>query len=385
MSHFNFALRAANDVVMASARVSPVEGDLHTVTATIDGGCIKSGPPAPGKQSVSSKRRQLQDIVESSLIDIGHVRTVAQQEELCHIILDLVPFGNAALRRRLAEKVAPCGWASNELVWLLASDDIEVALPILLQSPVLTDAQLVDIAKSNGHDHCLAIAGREGIGASVCTALNDVGAPDVVLEMLLNINAQVPASVIHGFCVDGPADEEIRTALLMRRDLPASACRILLVGLSQDLTDPVSGYSGPAAQRLRPMLLALAAGLKETLTVDVMRHLVISVSDTPTLALGLMEAGQRKLFLYMLSRVCSLPLKQVELIVETRNIEALAVICRSAGFGADDFVSLMHLIDQDETQAAQTAALDELIERYTTICPERAREALQRWIRTPAD
>ena len=385
MSHFKFALRAANDVNMASSPVSPARGELNTGMAEAESGCIKSGPPAPGKQSVSSKRRQLQDIVESSLIDIGHVRTVPQQEELCHIILDLVPFGDAALRRRLAEKIAPCGWASRELVWLLASDDIEVAQPILLQSPVLTDAQLVDIAKSNGQGHRMAIASREGIGASVCTALNETGASDVTLEMLLNINAQIPASVIHGFCVDGAANAETRTALLMRRDLPASACRILLIGLAQTLTDPASGHCGPAAQRLRPMLLALAAGLKEAVAVDVMRQLVISVSDTPTLALGLMEAGQEKLFLYMLSRVCSLPLKQVELIVATRNVEALAVICRSAGFGPDDFVSLMHLIGQDDGGSDKTAALEDLIERYTTICPERAREALQRWIRTPAD
>lgn len=116
-----------------------------------------------------------------------------------------------------------------------------------------------------------------------------------------------------------------------------------------------------------------------------MRQLVISVGDTPTLALGLMEAGQEKLFLYLLSRICSLPLKQVELIVSTRNVEALAVICRSAGFGPDDFVSLMHLIDDDGSRPEETAALDDLIERYTAICPERAREALQRWIRTPAD
>ena len=76
MSHYKFALRAANDVSMASAPVSPASGDLRTGMAEPEGGCIKSGPPVPGKQSVASKRRQLQDICRVDLELVKTGRTV---------------------------------------------------------------------------------------------------------------------------------------------------------------------------------------------------------------------------------------------------------------------------------------------------------------------
>lgn len=380
-----FVRSPANDLAPAtSSTVATIRNDASR--KPVGDGCgLKSGPPAAGKQSVASKRKQLQDIVESSLIDIGHVQTPHQQEELCDIILDLVPSADRVLRRKLAEKIAPRGWTSPDLAWLLANDEIDIARDMLRLSPVLVDLQLVQIVIEKSHDHRMVIASREGIGASVCTALSDFQEPDVIADMLSNVSAQIPTLVIHRLTTEVEKVEQNRTALLMRRDLPVASCRVLLVGLAQSLANPESGYCGAAAERLRSVLLATAADLKEATTVDVMKALVGTFTDNPALSLGLIEAGERHLFLCALSRMCDLPLRQVELIVKTGNFNALGVLCRSVGFEPDDFVSVVHLLGEAHGLPADDEAIEQLLGQYTAICPERAHEAMQRWIRTPAD
>ena len=379
-----YAIFPANDLQSPSGQADSDGDGGQTPRVGVEACGIKSGPPPCGKQSFASKQQQLADIVESSLIDIGHVQTPPQQEELCGILLELTQFADHSLRRRLAEKLAPRGWASVELVWLLASDNIFIADDVIRLSPVLSDEQLVEITMDRTPEHRLAIARREGIGASVCRALWDSGEPGAILEMLSNPSAQIPDSVIRKAATKKGGDRQVRNALLLRTDLPASACRTLLVDLAQSTSKSDNGPGSASADRLRPILLTMAAGLKEGAPVDVMAQLIQTVRDNPSLALGLMEAGETELFTAMLSRTCNLPKRQIELIVASRNVEALGVICRSIGFGSDEFVSLVHLVLAGDGRR-RLSVIDELVQNYAAICPERASEALQRWIRTPAD
>src|ERR1700709_2657558 len=55
-----------------------------------------------------------------------------------------------AIRIALAERLADDTTAPHDLILLLADDKIEVARPLLLRSPLLTDADVLDmIAQSN--------------------------------------------------------------------------------------------------------------------------------------------------------------------------------------------------------------------------------------------
>ncbi|MEJ1970142.1 MAG: DUF2336 domain-containing protein [Rhizomicrobium sp.] len=65
----------------------------------------------------------------------------------------------------------PSAWpddttAPHELILLLADDRIEVARPLLLRSPLLTDEDILKLVAQAGHAHHEAVASRPHIGRS---------------------------------------------------------------------------------------------------------------------------------------------------------------------------------------------------------------------------
>ena len=57
------------------------------------------------------------------------------------------------VRRSLAESLTEADDAPADLVNLLANDEIAVARPILMQSSVLRDAELIEIIRQRTHEH----------------------------------------------------------------------------------------------------------------------------------------------------------------------------------------------------------------------------------------
>jgi len=67
-----------------------------------------------------------------------------------------------AVRRVLAQRIAGWPHAPHELVLELANDGIEVAAPLLRDSPVLRDPDLIEVIRQQTQQHQLAVAMRRG-------------------------------------------------------------------------------------------------------------------------------------------------------------------------------------------------------------------------------
>src|SRR4029077_8973486 len=104
-------------------------------------------------------------------------------------LLMLLDDASPLVRQAMAEVFARSAEAPAAIVQALSLDQASVALPILEHSPLLIDADLVDIvATGNGEMQC-AIARRIGLPASVCAATPEVGfahaPPDVFAGFVL--------------------------------------------------------------------------------------------------------------------------------------------------------------------------------------------------------
>src|SRR5262249_7367786 len=88
------------------------------------------------------------------------------------VLVHLIETIEAKARAELSRRLAPIDNAPPEVVRKLAEDDdIAVAGPILLRSPRLREADLLDIANTKGRDHLLAISARRSIGEAVTDVL----------------------------------------------------------------------------------------------------------------------------------------------------------------------------------------------------------------------
>lgn len=110
---------------------------------------------------------------------------------------------------------------ADTIAQLSASDDIAVSGPILERSNMLKDSDLVDIAKSKGQGHLLAIAGRTHIKGIVTDVLVERGDAAVKYKLLNNEGAEISE---FGFaCLIGAASKDKKLAAIVadREDIPA--------------------------------------------------------------------------------------------------------------------------------------------------------------------
>ena len=124
------------------------------------------------------------------------------------------------------------GAPANTIAQLSTSDDIAVSGPILEKSNVLTDKDLIGIAKTKSQNHLLAIAGREHINAIVTDVLVDRGDNADKQKVLANEGAEISE---FGFaCLISAASKDKRLAEVVakREDIPAELQSFLEVALA---------------------------------------------------------------------------------------------------------------------------------------------------------
>ena len=112
---------------------------------------------------------------------------------LGEIFLTLAKQAEREVRRALAERLATADWAPAALVNVLALDEIEIARPILLSSPVLQDDDLLRVLIEASLEHQIAVARRPRISGRVVDAVIECGEPAVLTALATNRTAEVSA------------------------------------------------------------------------------------------------------------------------------------------------------------------------------------------------
>ena len=105
------------------------------------------------------------------------------------IIRRLIHEVEKSVRRTLAERLAERADVPEDLVLTLANDEIEVAHPILVNSEVLRDLELIEIVQHRTMEHQIAIAMRPKVSEQVSDALVETTNEKVITTLLSNQNA----------------------------------------------------------------------------------------------------------------------------------------------------------------------------------------------------
>src|SRR5258707_366771 len=148
-------------------------------------------------------------------------------------LLMMLDDASPRVRQAMAEVFARSAEAPAAVVQALSLDQPSVALPILEHSPLLIDADLVDIIATGNCEMQCAVARRVNLPASVCAAIAEVGTPAAALELIENAYAELAP-----FSWDRIVERHghlaaIRESMLVLEDLPA-ATRVALVAKLSD-------------------------------------------------------------------------------------------------------------------------------------------------------
>src|SRR5579864_4962748 len=243
--------------------------------------------------------------------DLSDDDRTAAEGALLMLLDDVSPL----VRRAMAEVFARSTEAPAAIVQALALDQPSVALPILEHSPLLIDADLVDIVATAGSETQCAIARRINLPPSVCAAIAEVGSAAAALELIENAYAELAP-----FSWDRIVERHghlaaIRESMLQLEDLPAATRAALVTKLSETLTqfvvarnwlsaDRAVRVAGEARDRSAINIAARSRG-------DDMRGLIAHLRATSQLTAGLilraLLSGNLELFETALSELSGLP------------------------------------------------------------------------------
>ena len=172
------------------------------------------------------------------------------------------------VRRSLAVALKNSSRLPRELANKLARDIESVSLPVILNSPMLTDADLVEIVRSCPVQKQLAVAGRDTLSPTVTLAIAQYAEAPAVERAIANDNAEFD---IEGFdaALDRFAGVSSITAAMVRRDaLPVAVTEKLISLVTGDVFDYLVNN-----HELPPQIaIDLAVAARERATIDVVEQ-----------------------------------------------------------------------------------------------------------------
>ena len=147
------------------------------------------------------------------------------------ILIGLVPHAELAARADLAERLSILANAPSGLVGQLArEDEIAIAGPLLRRSPVIDDKVLLEIARSKGQDHLLAMSERPTLAPDLTDVMVRRGDREVVRRAASNAGAVFSQAGYSGLIKRAGQDSVLTLAVGQRADLSTPHLKELLAG-----------------------------------------------------------------------------------------------------------------------------------------------------------
>lgn len=135
---------------------------------------------------------------------------------------------SAKVRLALSETLSLSHRAPAQVVAALADDQPEVAAPVLLRSPLLSDSDLVDRAATAGGEIQRLLACRPRVSMALSAALAEIGTAEACLALVGNEGAQIAGVSFRRMIERHGGNGALRAALAADPRLPPD-CRHMLV------------------------------------------------------------------------------------------------------------------------------------------------------------
>ena len=169
------------------------------------------------KEPSSEKRRELLREVTDLFMEAPQDHSATQTEQFGDILGTVAREMEMEVRQTLATRLASVPNAPHALIVQLANDEINVARPVLTQSVVLRDSDLIALAKLQTQDHLHAIAGRKTVSAAVSDALVERGDDRVLVRLASNDGAELSRDAMEVLADKAETVEPLRRPMVTRR------------------------------------------------------------------------------------------------------------------------------------------------------------------------
>ena len=341
-------------------------------------------------KSVEGRTRLVQ-IVGDLFFDTDTVLRETERTIMSDILRQLIHDVEMKVRQVLAERMASEAGAPRDLVSALANGQIEVAHPILTQSTVLQDMELVEIIEHRTFGHQLAIAMRETVSETVSDALIETGNVDIIKTLLENDSADISGKAMEYLVEQSEKIDDIQVPLVNRTDLGPDLAKRMYWWVSAALRKHiVEHYRIDEAElddKIQDTIHDILGGpgdIDDTplrKSQELAEKLQNAKAITPQLLIQTLRQGEVILFEDLLSQVTGLRTKLIRRFVFEPGGEGLAIACRAAEIDKPDFASIFLLSRSARPgdKVVDPNEVSRVLNFFDRIGIETARKVVQRW------
>ncbi len=323
---------------------------------------------------------------QSCLLDIeslSHETSSDKRREILHRVTDLffltsdqhkagdvTVFGNVMeriayeleieARAELSERISIAECAPKRLVRRLAIDDISIAKPVLERSNMLSDDDLVQIARNRGQSHLRAISRRSSLAAPVTDILVQRGEAPVLHEVTRNTGAVFSNTGLQTLSEKASSDGELLSTLSRREDFPAELMRDIKQRVMDKIRTEMAGkYSDSDIEDLDNLIEKSAENIninKIQQTNDELKEKIKKKEFGEQDLAALAKTNHLTETVQALSLLTGLDGRMVSHCLLKADIAAIGIICKANGFHSSTYLTLIQTRISKDGLAARDVA-----------------------------
>lgn len=278
-----------------------------------------------------------------------------EDQESARQILDLMCSDAAVLvRRALAVTLRNSPKLPRDIALKLAKDVDVIAVPVLKNSPVITDEDLVEIVLAGSSEKQVAIAQREKLGEGLTEVIALYGSKQAVEQVSLNEGAAFSDDAFAGVLKRFANDNEVKAALVSRSSLPMHVTEKLVNIVTGELFDRLVN-----THELPPQLaIEIAAGARERATLDLVEQAGLSSDPerfvqqlhlngrlTPSVIMRALCLGHMTFVEHSLAELAGVPHAKAWLMIHDAGTLGLKTVFERAGLPGGMFTAFRLAID----------------------------------------
>jgi uncharacterized protein (DUF2336 family) len=334
----------------------------------------------------SSRRRELLREVTDMFFTVedGHGQT--EMSLFDDVMSKLAGEMEEAVRAELSQRMAEAPVPPLRLVTNLANDAIAVAQPLLESAALPEDLQL-EIAQTKGEEHLQALSRRQNVSAVVTDAIVERGSDETLGVLLKNESAELSRASQETIVDRAQANPDLHEAVIDRQTLPIDLLNEMYFVVEAKLRDRIleknDGIDPAELER------ALIAGRKQVQARDgalpadyaqaeaAVAEMKSRGQITPQGLAAMLRNRETTKFLVALSQLADVDFHTARRILEKKELDALAIVCKAADFDRALFLTFAILILDKEADAMGRAR--QYGELYSTLPKDSALRTIRFW------
>ena len=341
---------------------------------------------ALAQEPSSSKRRELLREVTDLFFGGAEQHSVRELQLFDGVMDKLAADMAAEVRAELAHRLADVNQPPTKLLRSLAEDTIQVAEPVLLRSNALSEQDLLRVVATKGQDHLRAVSRRENLTENVSDVIVERGDDTTLNVLLRNTTASLSRKSVETVIDRATVNPDLHHAVIERRDLPVDLLNEMYFVVEARLREAILARNAEldpadvqaALDNSRKRMAARDGALPPDYAEaeDHVRGLLARGPITPQMLVSFLRFGERTRFLVALAELTDIDFHTARRIMERREMDALAIICKAAGFERTLFLTFAVLILETNGNMAKAQEYGNL---YNSLTKETAQRTMRFW------